>query len=151
MSPVEETMNKVEAIQSLQASDLPTPEKRRLIRLIEDKGWNKESQEEILSTIRRASAAAKSALGSMTRKIDAYEARVASEEKQLADEAGAQIDQAATDFKAEMAKLRKAAEQLGTDGGFKAEAAKLAREVDELAARAKKTPPSANDRDNTAC
>ena len=108
-------MNKKQAIQLLQKSDLPEADKQRLIQLVEDKGWNNDVQAEVLAAIRNAATDAKSQLADVTKKTETYEAKVAAEDKQLADEATAQMDQAVSDYNQEMAKLEQEADQLAAD------------------------------------
>lgn len=108
-------MNTQQAIELLQTSDLPEGDKQRLVQLIQDRGWSNEVEEEVLSTIRRATSAAQEELTNVTQKTDAYEAQVTAEEKRLADEAAAQMDQAVADYNLEMAKLEQEADQLAAD------------------------------------
>ena len=108
-------MTAEQAIELLQSSDLTEQEKQRLVVLVQEKGLNAETQNEILHAIKNAKDAVQAVATSVDERMEAMEPPVTREEKEMADEAVKQMDEAVADYNKEMATLTDEADQLAED------------------------------------
>lgn len=107
-------MNNQQAIQLIQSSDIGESEKLRLVKLIEQNGWNDVVRQEIVSVIQNEAASSKNLLDDVKSKAGVY-GQYATKEQQIVEDAAGQMDQAVSDYNLELAKLEQEADQLKAD------------------------------------